>query len=439
MTWDHPDLEAIAGLVKQRTGLNFSASQRERAEVGIRRAFQRSGVSSLQLYREQIGRDSSTLDDLVSELTVGETYFFREPAHFEFIRREVFPALATRPGQPLRIWSAGCASGEEAFSLAILLEQQGLAERAQLLATDISRATLTRTRQPSFSSWSLRGDNEWAALAHRYLTRVGDRYLLADTIRQRVTFAYQNLVLDPCPSFAAGVWGMDLILCRNVLIYFDRETVQTVAHRLFQALAPGAWLITASSDPPIQDSAPFEVAVRESGVFYRRPKGEGEAPAEPILSAVFSSAGASPSRNRLIEEPATPMQRVRALANQDAALAERACAAETERQPLALELHYLHAILLIDLGRDEAALHALRRVLYLDRTLAVAHFTLGALLWRRGDLEGARRAFRIVGDLCAACPADEVMSLSDGEPAGRLAQAAAFQLQLLDCVPERKQ
>jgi chemotaxis protein methyltransferase CheR len=99
---------------------------------------------------------------------------------------------------------------------------------------------------------------------------------------------------------------------------------------------------------------------------------------------------------------------------------------------LSAELHYLHAVLLLDLGKNDEAAQALRRVLYLDRTLAVVHFTLGAILRQRGDRAGACRAYRNARDLCAARPAEEAVPLADGEPAGRLAEIAGAELILLE-------
>jgi chemotaxis protein methyltransferase CheR len=122
------------------------------------------------------------------------------------------------------------------------------------------------------------------------------------------------------------------------------------------------------------------------------------------------------------------VRRIRELANRDVAEAERICAAATQRHPLSSELHYLRAVLLLDLGRDAEALPAVRRALYLDRSLAIAHFTLGSILQRRGDGAGAWRAYRNARDLCRACPAEEIVPLSDGEPAERLAAAAETQM-----------
>ncbi|HKI33969.1 MAG TPA: protein-glutamate O-methyltransferase CheR [Gemmataceae bacterium] len=488
MSWTHPAYEAVVRFVGERTGLSFAPQRHDSAEQGIRRAMARAGITDLGQYRALLQRDARALDDLIVELTVGETYFFREPGQFDFIRRTVLPDLWRRRGleHGVRAWSAGCASGEEAYSLAILFAEEGFADRTYLLATDISRAALARAHEAAYGNWSLRGSG--ATTAAPYLTRRGNLHVLQPRIRRAVLFEYLNLALDVYPSFASGTWGMDLILCRNVLIYFEPETVRGVAHRLFESLAPGGWLITAASDPPLGGDAPYEIVMAEEGVFYRRPLAEKETGPEAgrpargdrestspvpstdlpargtqysVLSTQYSSppspvavtsvdplaeAGAAFARgdyaraaevaSRLTADPSAAALYVRALANLDAGRAERACAEAAARHPLAAELHHLHALLLLELGRDEEADRAARRVIYLDRTLALGHFTLGSILWRRGDRAGARRAYRNARALCAARPADEVVPLSDGERAGRLAEAAAAQLAILDATPE---
>jgi chemotaxis protein methyltransferase CheR len=514
VAWSHPAYEAVARLLGERTGLSFQESRHESAEMGIRRAMGRAPVTDLEQYRSHLQRDPEAFDDLVVELTVGETYFFREPGQFEFLRRQVLPEIRQRRGAEhvVRAWSAGCASGEEAYSLAILFEEEGLAGRYHMLATDISRAALAKARRADYGAWSLRG--EGARAARPYLRRRGDRHVLDDRIRRRVTFEHLNLALDSFPSFATGVWGMDLILCRNVLIYFDAETGRGVARRLFEALAGGGWLITASSDPPLGEVAPFETVATSAGVFYRRGEGTGvnfretaaappSFPSPPPLSPASPGApeggrearGAAeelpmpanlprpqPAPAPLHAPPVEPGQaneaaaregsaalneartafsrgeyaraavltataadvaaaalHVRALANLDPAGAERACAMAVARYPLSTDLHYLHAVLLVELGLDGPAAQAARRVIYLDRSLAMAHFTLGSILRRRGDRAGARRAYRNARDLCAARPPGEPVPLSDGEPAGRLVEAAAVQMAILEPAQEAAQ
>jgi chemotaxis protein methyltransferase CheR len=485
MTWTHPAFGAIADLVGVRTGLAFAPDRRPAVELGIRRSMQRAGVTDVERYRRRVGEDP-LFDELVGELTIGETYFFREPAHFEFLRHTALVELRTRRGPDTRVraWSAACASGEEAYSLAMLLAEEGLIEGSHLLATDISRAALERSRRATYGEWSLRG--EGAAAARRHLGRVGDRYVVDESLCRRVTFEYLNLATEAYPSFATGTWGMDLIFCRNVLIYFDAETVRGVARRLFASLAEGGWLITGSSDPPLAGAAPFEMVATAQGVFYRRGSGPPPPPTIPANAAVgplvvpevgrpklidgsprpaptpgFAGRPPCPASSRGVpdrDEEAAALDaaradlaegryeraaertrgrvdlaaacgvHVRALANLDLERAEAACAEAVRRHPLSGELHHLRAVLLMSLGRDDEAAQAARRALYVDRSLAIAHFTLGSILRRKGDPAGAWRAFRNARDLCAARPADEPVPLSDGELAGRLADEARIQM-----------
>ena len=446
--------------VGARTGLTLTTDRCSSVELVIRRAMARTGLDDDVLgYRRLLETDDAALDDLLAELTVGETYFFREPSQFQFIRHTVLPEIRQRRGRDhvLRAWSAGCASGEEAYSLAILLLEEGLAGQCRLLATDLSRASLIKARRGTYGAWSLRG--EGALAAHPYLHGHGNRYVVDEVVRRLVTFDHLNLALDFDPACTTGVWGMDLILCRNVLIYFDPTTVRTVARRLYESLAEGGWLITASTDPPLAGEAPFEVVATDHGVFYRggasspsRPISPESARPETACASSFAAqrdtagipaaapaglAGGDGSRvgagaRDNTADWADAALRIRALANQDVAEAERACAAATQLHPLSSELHYLRAVLLLDRDRDREAIQAARRAIYLDRSLAIAHLTLASILQKRGDREGAWRAYRNARDLCRTRPAEEIVPLSDGEPAGRLLAAAETQMALIE-------
>ncbi len=268
--WTDPAYEAIACWLHARTGLTFGPNRCQDAEAGIRRVMTKAGIADIAICQQLLGSARMPLDDFITELTVGETYFFRDPGQFDFIRRELLPAIRRRHGHDhaLRAWSAGCASGEEGYSLAMLFEQELVDQRTTILATDISRAALARARMANYGPWSLRGDD--GSLADRYFRRKGDRFVLADRIRQRVNFEYLNLALDHYPSLASGAWGMDIILCRNVLIYFDRETVRRVMRGLIESLADGGVLITGASDPLYQEEGSHEIMVTPVGVFYRR-------------------------------------------------------------------------------------------------------------------------------------------------------------------------
>ena len=241
----------------------------------------RAGVADLDGYSDLLARDGALLDDLIEELTVPETYFFREPAQFEFLRKVALPEISGRkePGQTIRAWSAGCCSGEEAYSLAMLFAEEGLSGRSHVLATDIARE---RWRRRGGAVRQMVAPRRRCGQAQRHLRRSEGGYEVEHAIRAAVTFEHLNLALDVYPSYASGACGMDLILCRNVLIYLDPETIHEVAVRLHATLADGGWLVTASSDPPLTSAAPFEVVAVEEGVFYRRalaPRRTGPGPA----------------------------------------------------------------------------------------------------------------------------------------------------------------
>jgi len=468
---DAPGFAAVAGIVRARAGFAFPPSRHGDLVAVTHRVMARCGLSSLPDLLERLDVDTSLLDGLIADLTVGETYFFRDPGHFDLIRNDIVPELRRLRGAEhvLRVWSAGCASGEEAYSLAILFEESGLAGSVRILATDISRPALARAQDATYGAWSLRGDG--ARIVGPHLHRVGNRFRLAGRHRRRVDFACLNLAQNVYPTFASNTWGVDLVLCRNVLIYFDAETVRAVARRLYDALADGAYLIVGPSDPPLAEHAPFEILTTPSGVVYRKPRTPARAIASPPIAATaYASGAAAPAlaggqharsspvlhpaaRWRAVARPAgTPIGgprrtraadtveralQVRALANHGDTEAALAMAAEAAASyPAAPEIAFLHAVLLMNLGRHAEAEHVLRRLLYLDRSLAVVHFALGTTLHRMGDRAGAARAWRTAGDLAARRPPGEIVLLSDGESAGRLASAAAAQAALAEASQE---
>jgi chemotaxis protein methyltransferase CheR len=439
--------EELLALVEQRSGLVFAPNRREEAEAGIARAMKHAGANGPDGYLAMVRQDESRLDGLVDALTVAETHFMRDPLQLELVRREVFAALKGRRGAPARVWSAGCATGEEAYSLAILLEEEGLDEGAVVLGTDLSAASLEKARAGSYSDYSMR--DVGSGFLQDYFFRARGRRVLVDRIRGKVRFERLNLVGQEDYA-TAGASAMDLILCRNVLIYFSHEKVGRIAARLHDSLAEGGVLLTAGADPILSDYAPFEVEVTRVGLVYRRPRLDATETAPPRLARAAPSPLSSPHEARRAtdrEEPGATVSlpsfppaleqeafaRVMRHANANGAeAAERIAQAALRRHPLDAPLHYLRATLLLSLDRDEDAESEVQRALYLDPSLAIAHFLLGTILRRRGTHARACRAFRNVRDLCAARPPDEEVAAGAGERAGTLHSAAAAEMARLE-------
>ena len=439
-----PAVAAVLRLAGERAGLVFSAGQAELAAAAVRRAMQRAGVGEPAAFFGLAEAGGAAWELLLEELSVGETYFFREPDQLAFLRDTVLPGLAARDGG-LRAWSAACATGEEAYTLAMLLGDAGCSG-FRVLGTDVVRGRLAAAERATYRRWSLRGVPDEAV--GRWFRREGDRFRVRDAVRASVGFAPLNLA-EPRRSYvAAGAWGMDLVLCRNVLIYLDDAAIRHVAARLLESLAPDGWLFLGASDPPLADLAPCEVVRTGAGVAYRRPRRAAlPPPADPQLPKAGAPAGIAPPRSPAVSPASAPAgpasdqaepdaceaaARVRALADRGALdEAAAACAAALRRHPQSAELLVLHSTLHFAGRRYADAAAAARRARYLDRGCAVAHLALGSALARVGDAGAARRAFRNAAELLRASPADAAVPASGGESAARLLAVAEAQLHVL--------
>lgn len=281
VTWSDPGYEAVIREIHGRAGLVFSPARRLSVENMIDRAMLRSGARDIELFAHWIKLDGALRDALIGDLTVGESYFFRDPSQFELIEHEIVPELLTRrePDRSLRVWSAGCASGEEPYSLAILFERLGLAGRVRIVGSEISMPRLEAARRGRYNRWALRGVP--ANVIATYFERDGRYFDLIPRLRGAVDFRRHNLAADAYPDPESGLAEMDLILCRNVLIYFDPETVQTVATKLLASLAKDGWLILSAADPPLASLVPCTAVITPHGLAYRpyeRSEREEEAP-----------------------------------------------------------------------------------------------------------------------------------------------------------------
>jgi chemotaxis protein methyltransferase CheR len=325
------------------------------------------------------------------------------------------------------------------------------------VGTDLSPERLTLARAGVYSAWSLRGAP--GPVVERYFRREGARYHLVPEIRGAVHFRTLNLAEATYPSVGSGIWEMDLILCRNVLIYFDPATVAAVARRLLDSLSPGGWLFLGASDPPLTELVPCEVVITGAGIAYRRASRGSAAPVPghaPTRSPEWSrdSVGVHAAQARaddtgrdhasattLAPQGAEQDQdrveswvlRVRALANEGRMEeAGRACLSALRLHRTSPELLYLHAVVLLAADRNADAAHAARRALYIDRGLAVAHLLLGDALLRLGSREDAKRALRNAERLLAPLAPAAVVPATDGERAGRLVEVARLKLRLIE-------
>jgi chemotaxis protein methyltransferase CheR len=397
--------------------------------------------------------NSFLIQTLADHLTVNETYFFREPKTFDAIADAVLtPLIAERRGhaQRLRLWSAACSTGEEPYTLAIQL-QRLLPDwqdwDVSILATDINRRALKRAAAGIYNRWSFRQAAP-ALLEHYFRRTEDDHYALTDPIRQRVSFRRMNLVADFPPDAACS--AMDLILCRNLLMYFAPAQMRTLIARLYRALAPGGWLAVSPSECSHELFAGFDTFNLGGATLYRRPVRECATGGPehvalpmpplplplPLPSLAVEIVAAEPPSPVPWPAPAAPAasidaqslsQQARKLADQGQLAAALICSerwvAADKVDPAA---HYLHAMILQEQGQRVAARHALGRALYLNADFVLAHLALAHLARADGRSRDAERHFGQALRVLRALPPHEIVPDSDGLTVGRLIEMAAM-------------
>ena len=449
-------------LIASRLGLDFSKGRQADLERGLIRACRTSSVSAPETYLAWLATipdESTEWRRLAGHLTVGETYFFRDRALFEALEQYVLPSLiAGRRAEGilrLRLWSAGSATGEEPYSLAILLDRllPDLSEWAHtILATDINPDALEAARRGCYREWSFRETPQW--IRDRYFhRRSAETFEVDPRIRRLVSFAPLNLAEDGYPAVVTNTSAMDVILCRNVLMYFTREAQRATAARLQRALVSEGWLAVSPAEASADLFRPLVPANFAGAIFYRK-EPASVAPLLPSwkpetvlpklqdpLPFVYTSGDlvtppslVTPSLEERAKAPpdmTSDLQRAQALADQGKLEAARElCEAALARDRLDPEAHLLLAAICHEQGEILAALEALRRAIYLAPDSAPAHFLLGSLLLQQRQRKRGRRSMETIVSLLNSVPRDEAVAGGDSLTAGRLLETARAYLEL---------
>lgn len=244
-----PDFTYLAGVLKDRSGLIVTPDKTYLFETRLGPVARKHGHGDVcaLITAMRAGRNEALIGEVVDAMTTNETSFFRDRYPFEAMRTAILPDLIRRraPQRSLRIWSAACSTGQEAFSLAMMLREHfpTLSEwKVEIVGTDISPTVLVRAREGAFSTFEVQRGLPAQYLV-RHFTQDGDRWLLKPEIRNRVTFRLFNLLTD-----MSALGTFDVIFCRNVLIYFDLPAKALVLEGLHGRLAPDGALILGGSE-----------------------------------------------------------------------------------------------------------------------------------------------------------------------------------------------
>jgi chemotaxis protein methyltransferase CheR len=433
---DAPDgLDRLIALVGERTRLRITPRNVDILHRCAQRRMQALG-QSLSEYVSGLADStpfSGELEQITRELTVGETYFFRGP-QLEEVREHLLPRIIERrrleQSRILRILSAGCATGEEAYSVVMVLSEllPDFADwHVNVLGLDINRQFLARAERASYTDWSLR--DVPAGVVEQHFERRDGRFEVKSELRRKVRFQYFNLALDPLPAPALGAMGMDLVLCQNVLYYFEPDARDSVADRLAHCLRPQGYLVLGPADMLGKTVSLCRARTYDDFVTYQRVERVSTRPGPP---------SSRPARALHWPIPAPPPSDVASAPPQSAPADEtldsvftrandgdlpggidemRSLLAQDRERP---DLHALHGFLLTESGEFDGALEAFRRATYLDPNLLLAHAGAAMTARRAGRDDLARRARARVRSLAQQQPADRLVVGWEGMTVGRL-------------------
>ena len=449
--------EALCRHIRGRTGIVIQDHQLENLRATVGEICDKFGYASCEEFLDslqQCDQYVAELEWLISRITVGETYFFRDQSQMDYLRQIWLPEVINRKREngekTLRIWSAGCSSGQELYSIAILL-RKALPDlenwTLHLLGTDINTDGLSRAIRGEYGEWSFRATNEDIRRQH-FIQKGHGQYKIKPEFRSMAKFSFLNLADDSYPSIMTETHAMDLILCRNVFIYFDGSMTINVLKKFTNCLVPGGRLLLGASDMMPTSVDGLEFSEWGGMLYYRRadekyaPQSLIKAPWKPqaitppatpstpqpavvereekLQPAPVSAPPAVPEpesmdariRELLHEErwneamaaitqymdihgetPAMLQHRAKVLSNRGESLqAVQLCQRSIELDPLNHHTYLIMALALLELNRMQEAELALRKVIYLNRDFIEAHFHLALLQLRLGKVKSGLKS-----------------------------------------------
>lgn len=394
---------------------------------------------------------------LESEITIGETFFFRFAEHFAALRERILPSIIERNAgeRRIRVWSAGCSTGAEAYSVAIVLQEllgTVLPDwRVTIMGTDISARAIAQAEAAEFGAWALRGMPP--ADRERYFVEAGKGAWRLKRVYQSLTrFQQHNLMSLFSGPPPVQFTELDLILCRNVLIYFHPDTAQQIGRLLTTCLRDGGWLLFGHAEAGlIENGALKRVSISDASVYRKGPgddapfaakealqagraaleilpalkisEPEPWAPLPPPASSVFPHSSPPLAPEPAIDiAPRSPaaerdgrIQTMRNLADRgDVEGALKLCLDLLAADPMSAQLHFRAGVLQQAAGAHARAAEALRRAIYLNKEHVLAHLYLGLSLVDLGDAAAGRRAIATAAYRAAELPDSAPVEDGDG-------------------------
>ncbi|MFD1955730.1 CheR family methyltransferase [Paenibacillus thailandensis] len=252
------DFQAFIHHIKTKTDIDLSLYKEAQMKRRLTTLRLKHGFATFADYWRALESDNRLMSEFLDRMTINVSEFWRNPGRWETLQRRFLPELLQQAGT-LKIWSAACSTGEEPYTIAMLLAEGGLLNRSALLATDLDAGVLAKAQEGIYAERSLK--DVPPAHAARYFTERNGMYAVSDTLKNAVRFKQHNLLHDEYDS------GFDLIVCRNVLIYFTEEAKQQLYYKFSEALRPGGLLFVGSTE---QIFSPAQYGFETADTFFYR-------------------------------------------------------------------------------------------------------------------------------------------------------------------------
>ncbi|RJQ55966.1 MAG: hypothetical protein C4521_01200 [Actinobacteria bacterium] len=450
--------------IAEQSGLFLDESKMDSLRISLLARATLHDFSSYLEYLDFMRESPGEFNELLSLITNNETSFFRYPGQFEALCALLPEIMARRAtlDRRIRIWSAGCSTGEEPYSIAMcVLDYLGedISWSLEVFGTDVSKRALAICESGVYDEKAIRSlEPRW----HRYMERAGDKWRAGPLLKKTVSFGYHNLIKEPYPLSVMSDW--DIIFCRNVTIYFKLESTRRVIKNFYQSLNPGGFLFIGHSETLRTISDDF--ASREvNGVFVYQKQEEPWAPGVKEIS--------SQTRSRADEEPGTGEETVRQADTSFAELLRQAtdefeqghidqarplleaalsrqpdnadvnlilsyiyanegqyqsaidcCRKTLDVQPLSARAHYLLGVVYDKVGKPDDAEQEFKKTLYADPNFALAHLNLANIYRMQGKNDLARRAYHNAIDLLMQQPEGDWVEFLGGFMGDLVAETA---------------
>lgn len=448
-------------LIAWRTGLQMRQEDKEKWRALINSRLSSVRLPSLEEYYRLLTsaatESKAEWRELLAILTTGESFFFRDKGQFSLLKNLILPDIIERrqKDRTLRIWSAGCSTGEEPYSLAILIDELLLqleGWKILILGTDINEKAIEKAKDGLYTQWSFSTTDP--ALRKRYFKSLHEAWKLDEKIRKRVKFRPGNLMEDKFPDSASDLYDMDLILCRNVFIYFNSVSVAVVLKKFTETLKDGGYLVTGHGELYGQNLGSLQARMFPESVAYQKASSElGVGSSElqkaekirieveklrgyevkeakfaalkpEILKLPTSDSQLSTLNSQLLN-PAYQLNNYIQMAQKcadsgqyDKAAAE--CRKALDIDNTAVRPYFILAHIAEMKGNNEEPKDLLKRIIYLSPDFIPAWLELGAIYERENDAERAKKMRTTALDLLKTLPPESAIEPYEGITAGEL-------------------